>query len=52
MANYQAGRGDLTSLLAAQTAVFDLELGYQRALADFAQKLAELEAVVGKELIS
>ena len=52
MANYQAGRGDLTSLLAAQTAVFDLELGYQRALADFGQKVAELEAVVGKELIS
>ncbi|MEO8193222.1 MAG: TolC family protein [Gemmatimonadales bacterium] len=51
MANYQAGRGDLTSLLAAQTAVFDLELGYQRALADFGQKMAELESVVGKELI-
>ena len=52
MANYQAGRGDLTTLLAAQAAVFDLELGYERALADFAQKVAELEAVVGKELIS
>ncbi len=52
MASYQAGRGDLASLLNAQTAVFDLELGYQRALADFAQKIAELEAVVGKELIS
>lgn len=52
MANYQAGSGDLTAVLAAQTVVFDLELGYQRALTDFAQKLAELEAVVGKELIS
>ncbi|MEP6509915.1 MAG: TolC family protein, partial [Gemmatimonadales bacterium] len=51
MSNYQAGRGDLTSVLNAQATVFDLELAYQRALADFAEKVAELEAVSGKELI-
>lgn len=51
LANYQAGTGDLTSVLTTKAAVFDLELAYQRALVDFGQKTAELEAVVGKELI-
>ncbi|HKY96390.1 MAG TPA: TolC family protein, partial [Gemmatimonadaceae bacterium] len=51
MGDYQSGRGDLTSVLAARASLFELDVSYQRALADFAQKVAELEAMVGKELI-
>ena len=52
VADYQAGRGDLTSVLTTQSSLFELEKQYQRALTDFAQKIAELEAMIGKELIS
>jgi len=50
-ASYQAGAGDLLPVLSAQTILFELETSYHRALTDFAQKIAELEAVVGKEIL-
>jgi cobalt-zinc-cadmium efflux system outer membrane protein len=50
-ASYQSGVGDLLPVLTAQTTLFELETSYHRALTDFAQKIAELEAVVGKELL-
>lgn len=50
-AAYQSGTGDLVSALTAQMTVFELETSYYRALADFAQRIAELEAIVGTEII-
>jgi len=50
-ASYQAGAGDLLPVLNARATLFELETSYHRALTDFAQKIAELEAVVGKELL-
>ena len=49
--NYQSGNGDLISVLSAQGTIFDYETGYYRSLTDFAKKLAELEALVGKEVL-
>jgi cobalt-zinc-cadmium efflux system outer membrane protein len=49
--NYQSGDGDLIPVLGAQETIFDYETGYYRALTDFAKKIAELEALVGKEVI-
>jgi cobalt-zinc-cadmium efflux system outer membrane protein len=49
--SYQVGRADLLALLEAQATVFNYEIRYHRLLADFAQKLAELERVVGTEVI-
>lgn len=48
---YQSATGDLVAVLNAQGTIFDYETGYYRALTDFAQKLAELEALVGKEVL-
>jgi outer membrane protein, heavy metal efflux system len=50
-ASYQVGRTDLLALLEAQSTVFNYETRYHRLLADFAQKLAELERVVGREIL-
>lgn len=49
--NYQSGTGDLIAVLNAQATIFEYETGYYRALTDFAQKIAELDALVGKELL-
>lgn len=49
--SYQSGVGDLVAVLSAQTTMLDIESGYHRALTDFAQKLAELDAVVGREVL-
>ena len=49
--NYQSGTGDLIAVLNAQGTIFDYETGYYRALTDFAQKIAELDALVGKEVL-
>lgn len=51
IASYQSGAGGLLPVLTAQTTLLDLESGYHRALTDFAQKIAELEAVVGSEVL-
>ncbi len=50
-ANYQSGTGDLVEVLNGQTIIFDYESGYYRALSDFAQKLAELDALIGQEVL-
>jgi outer membrane protein TolC len=51
LAGYQVGRADFLILLDAQTTVFNYETAYYRALTDFAKSLAELERVVGTEVI-
>jgi len=50
-ADYQAGRGEFKSVLAAQAAVFEYETNYHRALTDFAKGVAKLERTVGKEIL-
>lgn len=50
-ASYQAGKTDILALLDSQSALFTYETSYYRALSDFAETLAELESVVGKEVL-
>ena len=50
-AAYRSGTGTFISVLEAQSTSLELESGYERALADFAQRLAELEEVVGAEVL-
>lgn len=50
-AAYQAGRADLLALLDAQATLFAYETEYHRALTDFAQRLAELDRVAGREVL-
>ncbi len=49
---YKAGTIDFLSLIDSQRLLLDYYLSYQRALADNRQKLAELEMLVGVELVS
>jgi len=51
IAGYQTGRTPLFEVLDHQAALFQYELLYYRALADFAAELAELENVVGAEVL-
>jgi outer membrane protein, heavy metal efflux system len=50
-ANYQAGKADLLTLLDARATLFTYETSYHRLVTDFAQSLAELEQIVGKEVL-
>ncbi len=50
-ASYQVGRVDFASLVDAQAAVFNYETAYWRSLTDFAEALAELQRVVGAEVL-
>jgi cobalt-zinc-cadmium efflux system outer membrane protein len=50
-AAYQGGRADLLAVLDAQATLFAYETQYHRALTDFAQRLAELERTVGREVL-
>lgn len=50
-ASYQVGRVDFTSLVDAQAAVFNYETAYWRSLTDFAKAIAELQRVVGTEVL-
>jgi outer membrane protein TolC len=50
-AGYQAGKGDILAVLNARTALFTYETSYHRLLSDFAEALADLERVVGKEVL-
>ena len=50
-AGYQVGKAEFRSLLEGQATLFTYETDYWRALSDFATNLAELERVVGKEII-
>jgi outer membrane protein TolC len=49
--SYQVGKGDLRDVLDAQASLFNYETDNARALADFAKQLAELERVVGTEVV-
>jgi outer membrane protein TolC len=49
-AAYQADRGDFQAILDAERMLLDSQLDYYKALAAFAQALADLERAVGMEL--
>lgn len=51
VAAFQVGRADFLTLLESQTTVFNYETAYFRALSDFATSLAELERIVGREVL-
>jgi cobalt-zinc-cadmium efflux system outer membrane protein len=50
-ASYQVGRIEFLTVLDDQATVFNYETEYFRVLSDFAKNLAELERVVGKEIL-
>ena len=50
-ASYQVGKADLLTLLDSQTTLFSYQTAYYRALADFGTAVAQLEQVVGQEII-
>lgn len=52
LASYQVGRSELLAVLDTQATLFNYETEYFRVLTDFATTLAELERVVGKEVLS
>lgn len=49
--SYQVSRVDFLTVLDNQATVFNYETEYFRVLSDFAKNLAELERIVGKEII-
>ena len=50
-ASYQVGRVEFLTVLDNQATLFNYETEYFRTLSDFAATLAELERVVGKEIL-
>lgn len=50
-ASYQVGKAELPTVLDSQSTLFTYETDYYRALSDFAINLAELERVIGKEIL-
>ena len=50
-ASYQVGRVEFLAVVSDQATLFSYETEYFRALADFGKKLAELERLVGQEVI-
>jgi cobalt-zinc-cadmium efflux system outer membrane protein len=50
-AAFQVGRAGLPTVLDAQSTLFTYETQYHWALSDFAQRLAELDRVVGREVL-
>lgn len=50
-ASFQVGRTDFRTVLQNQAAVYNYETDYHRALGDFAIALAELNYVVGEEVL-
>lgn len=50
-AGYQSGRAEFLGLLESQATLFGYETEYFRTLSDFATTLAELERVLGKEIL-
>ena len=50
-AGYQVGRTDFLSLLDSQATLFTYETTYFRVLSEFARNLAELERIVGEEIV-
>ncbi len=51
LASYQSGKTDLLTVLDNQNTLFTYETEYYRSLSDFAKNLAELEHVVGSEIL-
>lgn len=51
MASYQSGSGDLLSALGNQATLLEYEIAYHRALADFARSVADLEQLVGEQVL-
>ena len=51
LASYQSGKTDLLTVLDHQDTVFTYEMEYYRSLSDFAKNLADLEQVVGSEIL-
>ena len=51
LASYQSGKTDLLTVLDDQSTLFTYETEYYRSLSDFAKNLAELEQVVGSEIL-
>ncbi len=51
LTSYQVGKTELLPVLDSQTSLFTYETDYYRALSEFATSLAELERVVGRELL-
>ena len=49
-AAYRAGKMDFLNLIDAERMLLEFRLAYERALADHAQRLAEIEMLVGREL--
>lgn len=47
---FEAGRLDFLALIDAQRVLLEFQLIYERALADHAQRLAELEMLLGRSL--
>ena len=51
LASYQSGKTDLLTVLDSQNTLFTYETEYYRSLSDFAKNLADLEQVVGSEIL-
>ena len=49
--SFQVGKADFLMVLENQATLYDYETAYFRGLTDFARKLAELEQVVGKDIL-
>jgi outer membrane protein TolC len=49
--SYQVGKVEFLAVLEDQATVFNYETDYYRALSDFAKNVAELERVVGEEIL-
>lgn len=50
-ASYQVGKVEFLTVLDSQATLFNYETDYFRALSDFAKNVAELERVVGQEVL-
>ena len=51
VSGYAAGRTEFATLLESRSAVFEYEIAYERGLAAFARKLAQLQRLVGSEVL-
>ena len=51
-ASLEAGRLELFIVLERQTDLLEYQLELERLVADYAQKIVQLESVVGKEVLS
>ncbi|MEO6592440.1 MAG: TolC family protein [Gemmatimonadaceae bacterium] len=51
VSGYRSGTSDLSSVLDSQRTLLDMEVGYHRSMTDFAQGIAELDAMTGQETL-